>query len=152
MKATDDLRHMVAGRLVEDPRAVLDAPALRIIRPEVEPPDPRKGDRLGAHGTRFEGDIEIAVGQPRFAARVGGRPDRKYFRVRGGIRILFDPVSRRRQDPRRGPLDDHRAHGHVAGVSRRARGREGRVHMVCTTHGPDGARAEPKLQRRARAA
>src|SRR4051812_3369091 len=60
-----DLGPMVAGRLVEDARAVLDAAALGIGGAIVKAPDPGEGDRLGAHRAGLQRDVEIAVDQPR---------------------------------------------------------------------------------------
>src|SRR5579864_231513 len=52
---------VMAGRLVEDARAMLDTAALRVVGAEIKASDPRQRDRRGAHRTRFEGHVEIAT-------------------------------------------------------------------------------------------
>src|SRR6266571_5580234 len=61
--AAVNLRAVVAGRLVEDARAVLDPAALCIVGGEIEPADPREPDRRGAHRARLQRDVEIAVSE-----------------------------------------------------------------------------------------
>ena len=56
-----DLRRVVAGRLAEDARPVLDAAALGIGRAEIEPADARKRDRRRAHRARLQRDVEVGV-------------------------------------------------------------------------------------------
>ena len=67
--AAIDLRAVMAGRLGEEARAVLDRAALGIAGAEIEPAQARERDRGGAHGAGLERDIEIAILEPRRAAR-----------------------------------------------------------------------------------
>src|SRR5579864_8002081 len=63
-----DLRAVVAGRLLEEARAVLDGAALGIVGAEIEAADARERDRGGAHGAGLERDVEIALLEARPAA------------------------------------------------------------------------------------
>ena len=62
--AAIDLRRVMAGRLREEARAMLDGAALWVWRTEIEPAKPREGDGRGAHGARLERDVEIAIDEP----------------------------------------------------------------------------------------
>ncbi len=75
--AAIDLRAMVAGRLGEEARAMLDGAALGIAGAEIEPAQPGEGDRRRAHGAGLQRDIEIGPLQPlqpRRGRRRGGSP------------------------------------------------------------------------------
>src|SRR5262245_26090995 len=60
-QAAIDLRPVVAGRLLENARAMIHAAALGIVGAVIDPSEPREGDRLGAHGTRFQRDVEVGL-------------------------------------------------------------------------------------------
>ena len=49
LDASDHLWAVVAGRLLENARAMLDPTALRIVGAEIEPPQPREADGLRTH-------------------------------------------------------------------------------------------------------
>src|SRR5260370_227797 len=66
-----DLGPVMAGRLVEDARTVLDTAAFRIVGGEIKPADAGKTDRRGAHRARLQGDIKIAIGEA-LRAELGG--------------------------------------------------------------------------------
>jgi len=131
---------------------MLDAATLRVIGAEKQPPDARKRNRLGTHGAWLQCDIQIAVGKPCFRQFPRRHPDRQQLRMRGWIMVLLDTVPRHGDDPRRPPINNHGAHGHVPG-RRRLPGRdEGLLHIPCIFHGADGARESTKLQRCANSA
>ena len=78
-----DLRRVVAGRLIEDARPVLDAAALGIRCAVIEPADARERDRRRAHGARLQRHVEIAAGEPLRAerrARRRGSPASRHAR------------------------------------------------------------------------
>ena len=84
---------MIAGRLVEDARPVLDAAALWVVGGEIEPADAGERDRGGAHRARLQRDVEIAIGEP-FDAQPGGTGAQyQHLGVRGRIMITLDPVA-----------------------------------------------------------
>src|SRR3989304_490471 len=66
---------MMARRLGEETRAVLDRAARGIDRAEIEAADAGKGDGSRAHGARLERPIEVATGEP-LAAEFGARAAR----------------------------------------------------------------------------
>jgi len=68
--AAANFRRVVACALREKSRPMLNGAAFRIGRAEIKPADARKGNRRGAHGTRFERHIEIAIDEP-LAAEFG---------------------------------------------------------------------------------
>ena len=68
--AAIDFWRMMAGRLGEEARAMLDGAAFRVWRAEIEPADAGEGDGRGAHGARLERDIEVAIDEP-LAAKPG---------------------------------------------------------------------------------
>ena len=114
----------------KDARAVLDTAALGIGRAVVEPAQPGEGDRLGAHRAGLQGDVEVAVDQPRRAelpgARAGspparhGRWDRCRFRCGWRPRPAPGRPARRsprRSAPRRPPRRRERAPAPAPSVS-----------------------------------
>ena len=56
LEAAVDFGLVVGGRLLEQPRPVLDRPALWVVGAEIEPAQAGKADRRGAHRARFEGN------------------------------------------------------------------------------------------------
>ncbi len=128
---------------------MLDAAALRVIGTEKQPPDPRQGNRLGAHGAGLERDIQIAVGQPRCGQFARRYPDRQQFRMGRRVTVLLDPVSRNGDYPRRRPIDDHGADRHIPHRGGFPGCGEGLLHIACVFHPANGARESVKLQRRA---
>ena len=92
-----DLGRVVAGRLAEDARPVLDATALGVGRAEVEPPDARERDGRRAHRAGLQRDVEVGVRQPLRSERGAGRADRQHLGVRGRIVQLARAVAGARQ-------------------------------------------------------
>ena len=88
-----DFRRVMAGRLREKARPVLDGAAFRIARGEIEPPHPGKRDRRRAHGAGLQRHVQIAIGQPLRAKRAAGFADRQNFGVRCRIVGLQHPVA-----------------------------------------------------------
>src|SRR6185503_1790492 len=88
-----ELGLMMAGRLVEDARTVLDAAALGIGGPPVEPADAGEGNRLGAHRAGLQRNIEIAIDQARRAELRRRRADRQHLGMGGGIAHLLGAVA-----------------------------------------------------------
>jgi 23S rRNA pseudouridine2605 synthase len=89
---------MVARRLSEKPRAVLNRPALFILRREIEPPDACERDRRRAHGTGLQRHVEIAT---REALLLGGSAclaDDQHLGMGARIAQLARPVARLRQN------------------------------------------------------
>jgi len=84
---------MVTGRLLENARAVFDAAAFGVISAEIEPPDAGEADGGGAHGARFECDVEVAIGQARRLQYVASRTNNQQFGMGGGVRSLDDAVA-----------------------------------------------------------
>ena len=117
----------MAGRLVEDARAVLDTAALGIGRAPIEAPDAREGNRLGAHRTGFQRDIEIAAGQPRRAKLGRGGADHQHLGMGGGIAKLLGAIARLDQHLAR-RAHDHRADRHFATRAGGAGGGQGECH------------------------
>src|SRR6266850_7244687 len=56
LEAAVDLGLVVGGRLLEQPRPVLDRTALWVVGAEIEPAQAGKADRCSAHRARFEGN------------------------------------------------------------------------------------------------
>ena len=121
---------------------------LRIIGPEDQSPDTRKGDRLRAHGARLKCDVEVAIGQARHAQFTCRRTDRQDLRMGRGIAVLLHPVCGHRQHPSADRIDHHGAHRHLAAFGGGARGIERELHVSGRVHGGDGAPLPGKLQRR----
>src|SRR6266851_3103167 len=117
--ATVDLRAVVAGRLVEDPRAVLDPAAFRIVGGKIEPADPRQADRRGAHRAGLQRHVEIAAGEPLCAEPRGTFAQHQHLGMRGRVVVALDPVAGSGDDVP-GDVDQHGADRHLA----RAAGRD----------------------------
>ena len=76
---------MMAGRLREEARAMLDRAAFGIGRAEIEAADAGEGDRGGAHGAGLERDIEVAIGEPLAAELGAGGADGEQLGMRGRV-------------------------------------------------------------------
>jgi putative glutamine amidotransferase len=136
--AAIDLRPVMAGRLIEDARPVLDAAALRIVGAEEQAADAEEGDGLRAHGAGLERDIEVAGGEAR-AAEPGRRfAQRQQLGMRGWVAGRLGAVA--------GCCEDLASLGHHHGADRHlAAGSggggfgEGAAHRAITfTHGCPG--------------
>ena len=75
----------MTGGLAEEGRAMLDGSALRIGRGEIKPPDASEGNGGRAHGTWFEGDVEIAIGQALRAEFQASRTDHEHLGMSGRV-------------------------------------------------------------------
>ncbi len=115
-----DLWRVMAGRLAENARSVLDAAAFRVAGSVVEPPDAGERDRGRAHRTGFQCHVEIAIDQTlAFQNRAGGA-DRQNFGMGCRVVKLTRTVAREHQNVARGGYDD-RSDGHLAALCRRPR-------------------------------
>lgn len=83
---------VVARALRENARAVFHAAPFGIARPPIEAAQARERDRLRAHGTRLERDVEIEAVEPCLPTRCRGRADRQHFGVRGRVAVALDAV------------------------------------------------------------
>ena len=88
-----DLGRVVAGRLVEHARAVLDAAALGIGSAEIEPADTRERDGSRAHGAGLQRHVEIAAGEPFLAEHRAGGADGQQLGMRGRVFQLARAVA-----------------------------------------------------------
>ena len=95
-------------------RTVIHATALGIVGAEIDPAQSCEGDGLGTHGTGFQGDVEIGLGQALGDTGRGGRAQHQQLRMGGGIVQLLDPVARRGEDASAAAIDQHGAHRHLA--------------------------------------
>src|SRR6267154_5208604 len=119
----------MAGRLLEDARAVLDSAALRIVGGEIKPPDTSERYRRGTHRAGLQRDIEIAPGEPFHAEPGGAGAQGQHLGMGGRVMILLDLVAESRDD-RTALIDQHRADRHLAALGRRPRLRERQRHPV----------------------
>ena len=110
--AAIDFRQVMASRLVENARTVLDAAALRIVGAEIKPADARQGDRCGAHRAGFERHVQIAAGQSLEPEPGGAVAQHQHLGMRGRIAVAFDPVPGGRDDDA-GGIEQHRADRHL---------------------------------------
>src|SRR6185312_11012018 len=91
--AAIDLRPVVAGRLLENARPVVDPTALRIVGAKIEPADTGEGDRLRAHRAGLKRDIEVADRQPLGLPGRRGGANYQQLGMGGGVVQLLDPVA-----------------------------------------------------------
>jgi NTE family protein len=117
-KAGINLRRVMAGRVRENARAMLDSPALGVRCRVIETPDPREGNRAGAHRARFERDVEITIADPFRAQLLASHADGEYLGMRCGITELARAVSRRGDEA--ALVHDGRADRHLTARARRA--------------------------------
>jgi hypothetical protein len=85
--AAIDLRPMMAGRGGKELHAVVHRSALGIGGAVIKPANARKRDGAGAHRTRLERDVKVAIDEPLGAERGGGCADGDDLGVRRGITI-----------------------------------------------------------------
>src|SRR3546814_20869286 len=83
-RSADHLRAVVAGRLLEDARAMVDAAALGIVGAVPQPAEPGKADRPRAHRTGLQLPVEIRLRHPLHAAAGRRGPDREQLGMGGG--------------------------------------------------------------------
>src|SRR3569623_287652 len=57
----NDLRPVLAGRLREQPDAIVYRPRFHVLRAVVEPAQPRVGDSAGTQGAGLERHVEVAA-------------------------------------------------------------------------------------------
>src|SRR5664279_3435452 len=77
----------MAGRRRKKSHAGIHRATLGIGRAVIQPPDPCKRNRAGAHRARLQRDIEVAIDQPLGADGLGGLPDRQDFSMGGRIAV-----------------------------------------------------------------
>lgn len=130
-----DLRHMVALRMSENPRAMSHATRFWVRGPVVQARNPRGRDGRGAHRARFQRDVDIMTGQP-FAFRCGtGFPDYQYLRMCSWIAQLACTVAGLR-DHSTIRSDKNRANRHLTTCSSGTRLCQSDFHMAFERHGP----------------
>jgi len=118
LDAAIDVRLMVAGRLLEPAGPVLDGAALGVVGAVIDPADAGEADGGGAHGAGFQGNIEIAIRQTRFAQFRRGSADGEDFGMGGRVGILLGTIAGGGQDQAGAAVDHHRAHRHFAALGR----------------------------------
>ena len=128
---------MMAGRLTKNARAVHNATAFRIFRPEAQRLNSGNRNRSRAHGARLERHPQSAVVEPRSPKSRRRRTNRFDFSVCGGIGRRAHPIATFGDNffPKR----DHRAYRDLA----RSRSLGGKIE--CAPHG----RWQRKSHRRA---
>ena len=104
--AADDLGAVVAGGGLEDPGAVIDAAALRVVGAENQAADAEQADGVGAHRAGLQRDDQVAVWQARAAAPGGGGAQGEDFGVGGGVVVLLRAVAGAGEDAAVGADDD----------------------------------------------
>jgi len=120
---------MVAGRVGEDVRPVLDAAALGIASAEIEPAQPRQRNGRRAHRAGLQGDVDVSLAEPLGADDLAGMADRQHLRMSGGIGKAARLVAGRRQH-RAVCCHDHRADRHFAARGRALRLDKGDHHVA----------------------
>jgi len=140
LDAAVDLGLVVGGRLLEQPRPVLDCAALWVVGAEIKPAQAGKADRRGAHRARFERDVEIAIDKTHGAELRRAGAQHQHLGVCGRIAIGLDPVAGGGENAAPA-IDEHGADRHLA--ARRCRFGLGKGEC----HRP-GPRAHPRCQRR----
>ena len=118
LDAAVDLGPVVGGRLLEQPRPVLDRTALWVVGAEIEPAQAGQADRRGAHRARFEGDVEIAIGEVLGAEPRGAGAQHQHLGMGGRIAIGLDPIAGSGENAALA-IDEHRANRHLAARRRR---------------------------------
>ena len=108
-----DFRAVMAGRLVENSRAVLDAAAFRVVSPEIKPADAREADRRGAHRARFKCHVQVATGEALGPEPGGAFAQYQHLGMRGRVAVAFDPVPGSGNEGA-GRVEQHRADRHLA--------------------------------------
>jgi len=132
--AAINLWTVVASRLAEEARAVLNSATLGIGGSKIEPPNASERYGLGAHWTGLEGDIEIAADQPRRGDQCGSGAQHQYLGMGGRIAQLFDAITIGGQHGA-AAIDDDGADGHLAARGSRLGFSEGECHGFCPRHG-----------------
>ncbi len=113
---------MMAGRLVEDARAVLHPAALGVVGAEIEAADAGQGNRRGAHRAGLQRDVEVAAVELLLPERGGCGAQHQHLGVLRRVVLDLDAVAGFGDDHAVGP-NEHRADRHLAAPTRR----EGRV-------------------------
>lgn len=109
----------------ENARTMLHAAALGVGSRVVEPPQPREGNRAGAHRAGLKRDVEIRAADPLGAERRAGLPDRDDLGMGRGIAELARAVAAAPDHP---AVENHgSADRHLAARARRDSFREGDV-------------------------
>jgi hypothetical protein len=124
---------VVAGRLVENARAVLDAAPLGVIGPKIDSPQARERDRRRAHRAWLERDVEIAIEQTLGLKRRTSTPDRDDLRVRGWIEQCARFIASAGQHSAVG-ADDHRTNRNLAAHGRRPCLLKRKFHRGCASY------------------
>ena len=130
-----DFGGVVALSVVKNARTLGDAAGFWIRGPIVDPRNPSLRDGAGAHGARFERNIEVAAREAFISKSFAGLADRENFGVGGWIMQLSSAVSCGCQY---GPIrcHKHRAHRDFAPFRGLARLGQRLFHMAFELHFP----------------
>ena len=118
----------MAGRLVEEARAVDDRAALGVGRAEHQPADPGVADRPGAHGAGLQGDHQGEAGQAVVAQRRAGGAQGQDLGVGGGVAERDGGIGGLGQDLAGRRIEHDRAHRRLAARGGGLRQRQGDAH------------------------
>src|SRR5215469_187554 len=91
--AAVDLRSMMAGRLSENARAVLDAPGFRVIGAKIEAADARQRNRRRAHRAGLQRYVQVAIVELLAAEGSRAGAQHEHLGMRCRVAIGFDPVA-----------------------------------------------------------
>ena len=92
-QAAINLGRVMAGRLGENARSVVDAAALLVPGTVVKPRNARQRHRLGAHRTGLQGHIKIAAAETLVTKPFGGGANHQHFGVGRRVPEFNHPVA-----------------------------------------------------------
>ena len=83
----------MAGRVIEDPRAMFNAAALGVTSTIIDPGDVGFGDRAGTHCAGFQRDMEIGAIEARLTLGLASGTQRQNLGMRRRVVVFTYPVS-----------------------------------------------------------
>ena len=126
---------MMASRMMKDARTILHATSLWILDTKVEPSNPCQRNRLRAHRTRLQRDIEIAPFESFISKDLTSNPNRQHLRVGSRILHLQYAIARLGQDFAVG-RDDDSTNRNLTALASFSRCLKGSFHeLICLDHG-----------------
>jgi hypothetical protein len=148
--AGSDLDLMIQLGVGEQLEAGTESAAFGVVGGVDETGNPRLNDRTGAHGARFEGDVEDGASKAIVAEEARGFPKDDDFGVSGRVVIANSAIARACQGGI--VVDENSADGDFADVSRGAGFVESELHIVeVVRHGRnEKSLTQSLLQRRVR--
>lgn len=124
----------MASRLRIEAYAVVDGPALRVLRTVVEPANTGEGNGRGTHRARLQRHIEIGAGQALLAKLFASHANDGDFGMRGHIVELARTIAGCRDH---GPVNhQNRSDRHLAALSGGAGLVERQLHKLICLHDP----------------